>query len=197
MAYYPSNCNEIPTHQSCTCEAEMGRVRGVALIHKSFYNQVIIDPENPVVWQAGVNLGMIVLLPETNGEYNADPINGRGYGYSEETFVAFNHIVTYQDPDFYGNVDHYNAINGSRNYYLAFITETMLHLEQRPCNLTVNLPIKNSVKDDVLYTITARWTHDQLPQQYLKLDNVFVCNVSTNVYGASFDNSFDDSFDIP
>jgi hypothetical protein len=36
-----------------------------------------------------------------------------------------------------------------------------------------------------------------MPEQYLKPDNVFVCNISTNVYGASFDNSFDDSFDIP
>lgn len=197
MAYYPSNCNPIPTHQSCTCDAEMARVRGVALIHKSFYNQVAIDPENPIVWEAGVNLGMIILLPETNGEYTNDAINGRGYGYSEETFVAYAHTVVYQDPDFYGNVGHYNAINGSRNYYLAFVSETVLYLAQRPCNLLVQMPIKNAIKEDILYTVTAKWTHDLLPLQYLKPDNIFVCNVSTNVYGASFDNSFDDSFDIP
>ena len=197
MAYYPSNCNPIPTHQSCTCDTEMARVRGVALIHKSFYNQVAIDPENPIVWQAGVNLGMIVLLPETNGEYLQEIINGRGFGYSEETFVSYTHTVNYTDPDFYGNVDHYNAVNGSRNYFIAFVTETMLYLSQRPCNLAVTMPIKNTIKDEVLYLISAKWSHDLLPLQYVKPDGVFVCAVSTNVYGASFDNSFDDSFDNP
>lgn len=197
MAYYPSNCNDIEPHFACSCETELGRVRGVALIHKSFYSQIAYDPEDVTTWDSGINSGLIILLPETNGEYNQDPINVRGFGYSEETLLAFAHTVSYTDPDYVGNLNHYNSINGSRNYHIAFVTETMLHLSQRPCTIVATMPVKNSVKEDVLFTVTAKWTHDKLPQTYLKPDGVFICATTPNIYGHSFDNSFDNSFDIP
>lgn len=196
MAYYPSTCTEIEAHYSCSCETELARVRGVALVHKSFYSQLIYDPEDATIWYAGITAGKIILLPETNGEYLQDEINVRGFGYSEETFMAFNHIVNYTDPDYIGNLSHYNSINGSRNYHIAFITETLVHISQRPCNIVAKMPVKNSVKEDLLFTVTVKWTHDKLPQSYLKPDGVFICATTQNVYGHSFDNSFNNSFDI-
>jgi hypothetical protein len=44
--------------------------------------------------------------------------------------------------------------------------------------------------------LNYKWTHDKMPLEFDIPDGVFVCAPSV-VYGASFDNSFDDSFDIP
>ena len=196
MGYYPSNCNEIESHIACECGIELARVRSVALIHKSVYSQIVIDVEDSSIWQAAIEAGLVIVLPQTQGDYDPQPINTRGFGYSEETFMAYNHVVNYIDPDYVGNLPHYNSINGSRNFHIAFRSETVLRISQRPCNLSVTNPIKNSLKNEVNYLITAKWTHNLLPLEYNIPGQVFECAPSV-VYGASFDNSFDNSFDIP
>jgi len=197
MGYYPSNCNTIENHIACACGVELARVRSVALIHKSFYQQLMSDPESPIIWQAGITAGFIIVLPQTQGEYNGgSPIFGRGFGYSEETLVAYNFIVNYKDPDYVDNLRHYNSITGSRNFYIAFCSESVMRISQRPGTLIATNPVTNSLKDEVNFMLSYKWVHDKMPLEYSVPDGVFVC--ATNVvYGASFDNSFDDSFDIP
>ena len=196
MAYYPSNCNTIESHNACGCGIELARVRSVALIHKSFYTQLISDPESNVVWEAGITAGLIVILPQTQGEYNGgEPIFSRGFGYSEQTLMAYNFNVSYKDPDYINNISHYNSITGSRNFYIAFCSETIMRISQRPGTLIAKNPITNSLKDEVNYLLTYSWTHNLMPLEYEIPDNILVCN-SDVVYGASFDNSFDNSFQI-
>jgi hypothetical protein len=203
MGFYPSNCNIIESHYACgggggslACTAmELARVRSVALIHKTFYNQLMSDPEDSSIWLAGITAGLIIVLPQTQGDYNGgDAINGRGFGYSEETLTAYGFVVNYKDPDYVGNLPHYNSITGSRNFYIAFCSETVMRISQRPGNLVATNPIANSLKDEVNYMVTYKWTHNKMPLEYNIPDNVFVCAPGV-VYGASFDNSFNYSFD--
>ena len=197
MAFYPSNCNTIESHNACGCGIELARVRSVALIHSSFINQILTDPEDSSIWLAGITAGMIVVLPQTQGEYNGgEPILGRGFGYSEETLIAYSFGVNYKDPDYVGNLPHYNSITGSRNFYIAFCSETIMRISQRAGTLVASNPIANSLKDEVNFILTYKWTNDKMPLEYSIPDGVFVCAPSV-VYGASFDNSFDDSFDNP
>ena len=197
MAFYPSNCNIIESHLACGCGIELARVRSVALIHTSFISQLLSDPEDSSIWLAGITAGMIVVLPQTQGEYNGgDAILGRGFGYSEETLIAYNFAVNYKDPDYVGNLPHYNSITGSRNFYIAFCSETIMRISQRPGTLVASNPVANSLKDEVNFMLTYKWTYEKMPLEYTIPDGVFVCAPSV-VYGASFDNSFDDSFDNP
>ena len=197
MAFYPSNCNTIESHNACGCGIELARVRSVALIHSSFINQILTDPEDSSIWLAGITAGMIVVLPQTQGEYTGgEPILGRGFGYSEETLIAYSFGVNYKDPDYVGNLPHYNSITGSRNFYIAFCSETIMRISQRAGTLVASNPIANSLKDEVNFILTYKWTYDKMPLEYTIPDGVFVCAPSV-VYGASFDNSFDDSFDNP
>jgi len=197
MSFYPSNCNEIESHLACGCGIELARVRSVALIHKTFINQLLTDPEDSSIWLVGITGGFIIVLPQTQGDYNGgDPINGRGFGWSEETLVAYNFAVNYKDPDYVGNLPHYNSITGSRNFYIAFCSETIMRISQRPGTLIASNPVANSLKDEVNFLMSYKWTHDKMPLEYDIPDGVFVCAPAV-VYGASFDNSFDDSFDIP
>lgn len=204
MAFYPSNCNIIESHFACgasgsgACASiELARVRSVALIHKTFYQQLMTDPESSLIWQTGITAGMIIVLPQTHGEYNGgSPIVGRGFGWSDETLIAYNFEVNYKDPDYVSNLPHYNSITGSRNFYLAFCSETLMRISQRPGTLIATNPIANSLKDEVNFVLNYKWVHDKMPLEYEIPDGVFVCAPSV-VYGASFDNSFDESFDIP
>jgi hypothetical protein len=158
---------------------------------------LLSDPEDSSIWLAGITAGMIVVLPQTQGEYNGgDAILGRGFGYSEETLIAYNFAVNYKDPDYVGNLPHYNSITGSRNFYIAFCSETIMRISQRPGTLVASNPIANSLKDEVNFMLTYKWTYEKMPLEYTIPDGVFVCAPSV-VYGASFDNSFDDSFDNP
>jgi len=138
MSFYPSNCNTIESHSACGCGVELGRVRSVALIHKSFYNQLATDFENPLYWQTGITGGFIIVLPQTQGEYNGgNPIMSRGFGWSEETLMAYGFEVNYKDPDYVANLPHYNSITGSRNFYIAYCSETIMRISQRPGTLKI------------------------------------------------------------
>ena len=155
------------------------------------------DPENPLYWQAGITAGLVILLPEVQGDYNGgEPIYSRGFGYSEETLTAYKFEVNYKDPDYAGNLPHYNSVTGSRNFYIAFCSESIMRISQRNGTLVASNPIANSLKEEVNFVLNYKWTNDLLPLEYAIPDGVFVCAPDV-VYGASFDNSFDDSFDIP
>jgi hypothetical protein len=71
-----------------------------------------------------------------------------------------------------------------------------MRISQRPGTLVASNPVANSLKDEVNFMLTYKWTYEKMPLEYTIPDGVFVCAPSV-VYGASFDNSFDDSFDNP
>lgn len=197
MAYYPSTCSIVEEHIACSCNDELGRIRSVALIHSSFMQQLLVDPEDPTIWAAAITAGYIRVLPFTQGSYNGgEPIFSRGFGYTEETLTAMKFEVIFVDPDYIDNLPFYNSINGSRNWHIAFNSETIMRISDRPCSLFVNDKIENDLSKEVVYTSSAKWTYNKMPLQYSIPDNIFVCAPGV-VYGASFDNSFNDSFDIP
>jgi hypothetical protein len=71
-----------------------------------------------------------------------------------------------------------------------------MRISQRPGTLIATNPVANSLKDEVNFVLNYKWIHDKMPLEFSIPDGVFVCAPSV-VYGASFDNSFDESFDIP
>ena len=197
MAYYPYTCDTVPAHIACSCEVELGRVRSAALIHTSFYSQFMTAPEDEATWAAGIEAGFIVVVPESIGTFNGgEPIYGRGFGFTEETLTAQKFEVAYVDPDYLGNLDFYNSINGSRNWHIAFCSETILRISDKTCSIFASDKIENDLKKEVVWNVTAKWTWNKTPQHYTIPDNIFTCSPAVSV-GASFDNSSDNSFDIP
>lgn len=179
--YYPSNCNEISTHDCGGCEIELGRVRAVAFVHKSYYSTLVAGIEDLNTWNAGRIANKIFVYPDVNGEFNGgSAITGRGFAKAEETLMAYNYEVQFNIPNYEGNIAHWNALRGSRNYYIIFCTETQMHITNRICTIVPRNDIKNDLKQEVIWSCVSKWTSDSFPTIYDKLDDAFSCGLVIN-----------------
>lgn len=176
MAYYPSGCDaNIPDHSCGSCGVELARVRRAAFIHKNYYPTLAADPEDVTLWNTGIAAGSIIILPETQGEYDGGaPQMGQGYGDSEETLNAYLFTAMVKDPSYVGNRDFWNSIKGSRNFHFAFASETIIRLTDVPVTIVPTNPIANDLKAEVVWDCQVKWTSDNFPDEYSTPD-VFTC----------------------
>lgn len=179
MAYYPSGCDAtLEDHVCGGCGTEMARVRSAAYINKSYYPTVIADPENAAVWQAGILAGVIVVIPETQGEYDGGAAQmGQGYGNVEEKINAYLFTSEVIDPNYSGNRAFYNTIKKSLNWHLAFTTESILFISDKPCTVIPMNPIANDLKTEVVWRAQVKWTSENFPTEHAIPDDVFTCIV--------------------
>lgn len=179
MAYYPSGCDENIQEHSCGgCGVELARVRRAAFINKTYYPTLIADAENVSVWNAGIASGAIIIIPETQGDYDGGaPQMGQGYGDSEETLNAYLFTAMIKDPNYAGNRNFYNSIKGSRNFHFAFASETILRISDEPVTIIPTNPIANDLKQEVVWDVQVKWTSNNFADEYDTPD-VFTCYVS-------------------
>ena len=178
--YYPSGCDEnIPSHDCNVCNVELGRVRSVAFINKQYYPTLIADPEDASLWAAGFASGDIFIYPETQGEFDGGTPNvGQGYGDTEETLNSYTFNLMAKDPNYVGNRNHWNGIKGSRNFHVAFRSETVLRISDVPVGVIPTNPISNDLKSEVVWDFACKWTSANFPTEYTTPDGVFQCVAS-------------------
>ena len=175
MIYYPS-CESIEAHDCGVCETENARVRRFALIHKNYYSTLMADPENSNIWITGITDGLIYIYPETQGEYDGGVARySRGFATVPEQLMAYNFSVSVKDPSYQGNVPHWNALAGNKNYYLAFCSSSIMNITTRPCNLIPTNEVANDLKTEITWNVQIKWTDLELPLQYTIPDGVFQC----------------------
>jgi hypothetical protein len=175
--YYPSGCDaDIAAHNCGSCSVELARVRSVAFINKSYYATLIVDPENAALWAAGFAAGDIFIYPETQGEFDGGAPNiGQGYGDTEETLNSYTFNLKAKDPNYVGNRNHWNSIKGSRNFHVAFRSETVLRISDVPVTVVPTNPIANDLKAEVVWDFSAKWTSGDFPTEYTTPEGVFEC----------------------
>lgn len=179
--YYPSNCNILPNHDCDNCTSELGRVRAVAFIHKTYYSTLVANIEDINVWNSGRIANKIFVYPEVNGDYSGgSAITGKGFAKAEETLMAYTFGVNFYIPNYEGNISHWNAISGSRNYYIVFCSETQMHISNKTCSIVAKNPIDNDLKKEVIWECSTKWTTDQFPLIYDKLADAFSCDLVIN-----------------
>jgi hypothetical protein len=179
MAYYPSGCDENITNHTCgTCGVELSRVRGTAFVNKSYYATLSADFEDEALWAAGVASGAIIVYPETQGEFDGGTPNmGQGYGDTEESLNSYTFMLSFKDPNYVGNRDHYNSVKGSRNFHVAFRSETVLAISDEPCTIVPKNPIANDLKVERTWDVEVKWTSDNFPEESAIPANLFTCYV--------------------
>lgn len=173
--YYPTSCEqEIPNHFCDPCaDDEHGRIRSVALIDKSFN---FIDPSSSVEWLAGITAGKIVVIAETNGSFDGgSPKEGAGFGDTVATYLGSDFVLKFKDPNYKGNCIFYNAINKSRNYKIAFRTETLIHLSDKTVYLNAKPSIADELTSTIVWDVEAKWSSSNIPCPYDVPDGIFVC----------------------
>jgi hypothetical protein len=179
MAYYPSGCDENITAHTCgTCGVELSRVRGTAFINKSYYPTLSTDFEDEALWNAGISSGAIIVYPETQGEFDGGTPNmGQGYGDTEESLNSYTFLLSFKDPNYVGNRNHYNSVKGSRNFHVAFRSETVLAISDEPCTIVPKNPIANDLKVERTWDVEVKWTSDNFPEESAIPANLFTCYV--------------------
>lgn len=193
MLYY---CADITENNCSVCDVELGRVRKLALVQSSFFQQLIDDITNVSLWDLGRTLGKIFVYPEVQGEFDGgNPVTVRGFASNEDIEVAKQYTIELREPNYIGNREHFNDINGSRQFYAIWATETLMYASTRPIYLSVKAPVSNDLKNEIVWQMTLKWTSQELPLVFDRDDNVLQCqyNIQPPPYG-DFDDSFDNSF---
>ena len=193
MLYY---CADITENNCSVCDIELGRVRKLALVQSSFFQQLIDDITNVSLWDLGRTLGKIFVYPEVQGEFDGgNPVTVRGFASNEDIEVAKQYTIELREPNYIGNREHFNDINGSRQFYAIWATETLMYASTRPIYLSVKAPVSNDLKNEIVWQMTLKWTSQELPLVFDRDDNVLQCqyNIQPPPYG-DFDDSFDNSY---
>ena len=181
QVYYPAGCTaEVPDHYCNPCDAlEHGRVRSVAFIDSAFD---FVDPSDPTEWQAGIAAKSIIVIPATNGSFDGgSEVETPGYGDQQTKLTGYSFVLTYNDPNYKLNADFYNLLKRSRNYKIAFRTETLTHLSVNTVTVIPKNPVAEDLTSEVVWNVAVKWSEGDLPVPYDTPAGIFECFDYTGV----------------
>lgn len=169
--------NEVPQHVCDPCaETEKGRLRAVAYINKSVVATIQAAPSDTAAWQAGIQAGTIRVIPEVLGSWNGgDPVTGTGYGDSKDKTTGRNCEANFKDPNYADNCSFYSELEKSRNWHLAFKSETMIHISAKPVTVFAKNPLTENLDDDVVWDVRNTWFQKAPVCPETAPDGIFDC----------------------
>jgi len=160
--YYPEGCDStVPDHICDPCETpEHGRVGSVAYIKTSFN---FADQTDPTEWQTGINSRDIIVIPAVFGSFDGgSPVEGTGYGRQATRLTGYNFSLTYKDPNYKSNCEFYNGLKNSRNYKVAWVTETQTHISDNAVSVIPKQPVTDDVASIVEYDVEVKFAQGDL-----------------------------------
>ena len=175
--YYTVCPETIPDHiaNDCAGSLEHGRVRSVGFVHVSYLPTIQADPTDEALWITGIENKQIIIIPETTGTYDGGtPVDGPGFGDLESTIAGYNHVVTYQDPNFKDNAAFYNAIKTSRSWVPAIRLETTTMLFDKPATIVPQAPVTDDVNSVVTFNVELRISQPDIPEPFDTPPGVFI-----------------------
>ena len=152
----------IPDYICNECgEAEGGRVRGAAYIHKSLKGEITkSNVELSTWWETQIEAGLIKVIPSTRGTFDGGTKKTvTGFGDEAEKIIGKTFVAVINDSNHSGNVPFYEALeNNYKDYVFAFRTEKELRIATDVLiGLDVKDPIEEDVNSAVLWQATATW----------------------------------------
>ena len=172
MGYYPTSCDNLIPHSCDPCETrEFGRVRSAGFIQKDY---ILADPTNAADWLTGIDMGAIILIPETNGAVAAGAAKlGPGYGETFETLLGYDFSAKIHDPNYVSNAAFYNQIIGNRDFKFFYRTSNHVHITGVPVTIIPNTEIKDDLNGEVVWMIDVKWIDQKFAEPILTPDGVF------------------------
>lgn len=173
--YNPGGCETVVGDHFCVdCpDTEKGRVRSVAFIKNTFS---FIDPSDPTEWDTGIANKDIIIIAETNGNFDGgSEVEGTGYGDQATKLVGYNFQAVYNDPNYKQNATFYNGLKRSRNYRFAYRTETQVHLTENTVSVIPKNPVAEDLTSEVTWNVTVKWAEEDLPIPYDTPAGIFKC----------------------
>ncbi|HEV2353219.1 MAG TPA: hypothetical protein VGR89_03205 [Puia sp.] len=174
IQYYSSQCGIASNHSCDPCAAlEAARVRSVAIISVDW---AFSDPTDPAEWHAGIEAGMIVIIPETSGDFDGGTAKTiTGFGDTPEQNLTYNFKLTYRDPNYSGNAPFYNSLMFNRNWLVAFRSDTLLHIADKPAVFKPKAQIPDDPQGIVIWEVECNWISKILPAPVQIPAGIFSC----------------------
>lgn len=172
---YPTDCDDdVPAHECSDCEdVEGAGIRGIAFIKEDY---TIANPLLAADWVTGIESGDIIIIPKTRGSFDGGaPQTGPGFGNQKVRYKTTDYSLTYFDPGYTGNRAFYNAIKRQQNYKVAYLTETIVHLTDKVCQVLPKAPVVDDISGEVVWEVMVQWTSKNEPTHYVVPAGVFVC----------------------
>lgn len=172
---YPTDCDDdIPEHACSDCEEVEGAgIRGVAFIKDGY---TIANPLTAADWITGIESGDIIIIPKTRGSFDGGtPKTGPGYGNQKVRYQSTDYSLTYFDPGYKSNRGFYNAIKRSQKYKIAYLTETLVHLTDKVCQVLPKGPVGEDLGGEVVWEVNVQWNSKNEPTSYVAPAGIFVC----------------------
>lgn len=182
-AYYTACEDELGTHtcDPCNTDREFARVRSVAIIAKDALAALLVDPTDEAKWQAGIDAGSIIIIPDTAGSFEpADPKELKGYGDTKFSNGPREQVLNYFDPNYRSNYAFYNGITNITSKVIAFRTSSLIHIADVTASIVAKDPVADDLEEEVTWNVTAKWTSINLPTIHsaANLTGIFRCAIA-------------------
>lgn len=186
MSYYiPSGqCGDevnVPRYACTDCgERDFARVRHVAYFDE---NYEFSDIESFAEWNTLLNAGQAEVIRNVLGSYDGGETEEIG-GFGDVEFDNGNttHVLTFKDPNYKDNRDFYNALKNKKDKKFVWTTQNNMFVANTPANISVKIPIAESIKDIVVAEVTIKWVQSDLPLIYTRATDLFdECRIYTAV----------------
>jgi len=183
MAYYlPYSCGGELTPQRYVCSdctpKDKGRVRHIILYDEDYS---FVDPTSFAEWNALFNAHKSDEIRTVLGSYDGGQTSEEdGFGDNEFTNGNTSHTLIVKDPNFFINRDFYDYIKNATGKKIAFASEHYIWMPASPVNVSVALPIDESIKSNNVAVSTIKWADADLPVLYTKPAALFTqCRIYT------------------
>jgi hypothetical protein len=159
-------------------EREFARVRLSGFVKKNYYATLKASPLDLAVWQAGVDAGNIIILPETSGNYDpGEPKELKGFGSRRVTYGPRNMKLLINDPVYYENYHFYNEIIDRTDLIPFFGTSSLLHLFDETASIKAKDPVADDLEEEVIWNVECEVISKNIPAKYplATIESLFVC----------------------
>jgi hypothetical protein len=202
MSYYSSCDDSLDPHFCRDCDdlTEKARIRRGGWLRKSARAAILVDPTDPLLWQAAIDAGDFIVLPELSGTFDGGaPKYGPGFGDQKEKYLGSDFVANIKDPMYKENWPHYKSLVGKSNWHFVYVTETQLHISGVAVTVAPKNPITENVDDDVIWEAEIKWFESFTPAPHDAPLEIFECNAAAVIefrYGFSADVPIQGDIDV-
>lgn len=184
MSYASSyGCGETDAVHTChDCPdgrvREFARTRSGGFIKKAYLASVLATPTTQATWQAGIDSGDIIMLPETSGSFDpGTPKELKGYGNRSKSYGPRTMKLSLNDPDYVDNYAFYNEISGRSDLVPFYRTSSLVHIFDTVASIVASDPVADDLEEEIVWNVVCEVISQNLPTKHAiaDIEAVFGC----------------------
>lgn len=175
--YYGVCVDDIDPHYEPGCDyvPEKARIRRGAWVHESVVAAILVDPITAATWNTAITAGKVVIMPELSGNFDGGtPVMGPGFGDAKEIYIGSNFKANIKDRVYKENWAHYRSMLGKTTWHFAYLTESLVHITDKPVTVAPKNPITDNIDDSVIWEADITWFQFFTPAPHVAPLTVFM-----------------------